>query len=253
MINLAIFPILVFIASFTTLCFSAWIGAFIRTRSRRLKNAERQDLSLVLAATLTLLGLLIGFTFSMAVERHDLRKNYEQEEANAVGTAYLRADFLPPADAAKVRTLLKQYLQVRIIYYTTRNDSVAAKASADTANLQNQLWAVVRPIGEAQPNAVIALVVSSINDVLSAQTSAQAAWWNRLPVEAWWLMAIIAISCNILIGYDIESTTRGAYLILPAAVSISFLLVSDIDSPRGGTILVGSQNLTSLLQSMQGQ
>ena len=65
----------------------------------------------MLAATLTLLGLIIGFSFSMATSRYDLRKNYEETEANAIGTEYLRADLLPQADAARTRALLRQYLR----------------------------------------------------------------------------------------------------------------------------------------------
>ncbi|MBV8626302.1 MAG: hypothetical protein JO371_00300 [Paraburkholderia sp.] len=69
------------------------------------------------AATLTLLGLIIGFTFSMALNRYDQRKNFGEEEASAIGTAYIRAALLPPDDAAKVRTLLASYLHQRILLY----------------------------------------------------------------------------------------------------------------------------------------
>jgi hypothetical protein len=251
--HLAKIPVLVLILSFVVLWFAARIGAFIRTRTRPLKEEERQDFYLVLAATLTLLGLLIGFTFSMAVNRYDLRKNYEEAEANAIGTEFARTDYLPPADAAKVRSLLKLYIDARILFYTTRDPAELAKVNADTANLQNQLLAAIRPAALAQPNPVTALVVSGMNDALNSQSYTQAAWWNRIPVEAWWLMIAIAVSCNILIGYGVKSTVRGVFLILPIAVSISFLLISDIDSPRGGAIRVKPQNLMALSQSLQGQ
>jgi hypothetical protein len=251
--NLTRIPILVLVLSFTVLWLSARIGLFIRTRTRPLKDEERHDFSVVLAATLTLLGLLIGFTFSMAVNRYDLRKSYEEAEANAIGTAYVRADFLPSEDAAKVRALLKQYIEARILFYTTSDPITLAKINTDTAKLQNQLWAAIRLAALAQPNPVTALVVSGMNDVLNSQSYTQAAWWNRIPKEAWWLMLAIAVCCNILIGYSVKSTIRGVFLILPAAVSISFLLISDIDSPRGGAIHIKPQNLMSLSESLQGQ
>ena len=70
----------------------------------------REDFGLILAAALTLLRLIIGFSFSMATSRYDQRKNLEEAEANAIGTEYARAGLLPAADAAKVRALLRTSL-----------------------------------------------------------------------------------------------------------------------------------------------
>jgi hypothetical protein len=69
----------------------------------KLEEDIREDFGVIQTATLTLLGLIIGFTFSMAVGRYEQRKNYEEAEANAIGTEYVRADLLPGADAARVR------------------------------------------------------------------------------------------------------------------------------------------------------
>ena len=96
------YPFLVLALSFVALWFSAHVGAFFGQR-RPLQEELRDDFGVVQAAVLTLLGLLIGFTFSMAISRYDLRKTYEEAEANAIGTEYVRADFLPAADGAKVR------------------------------------------------------------------------------------------------------------------------------------------------------
>src|SRR5262250_3752016 len=107
------FPLLVFALTLLTLWLSAQIGAFVRKKLRPLEETERPDFDIVLAGTLTLLGLIIGFGFSMAVSRYDQRKNYEAEEANAIGTEYLRAGLLPPSDSATTRTLLRSYLDQR--------------------------------------------------------------------------------------------------------------------------------------------
>ncbi len=105
--NLMNYPFVVAGLSFALLWLSALIGASFRRR-RKLREYDREDFSLVIAATLTLLGLIIGFTFSMAVSRYDLRKNYEEAEANAIGTEYVRVDLLPAADAERIRLLLHQ-------------------------------------------------------------------------------------------------------------------------------------------------
>ena len=126
------FPLVVFAISFVLLWIAARIGATVLRRRRELDESARDDFGVVLGATLTLLGLIIGFSFSMAVSRYDQRKNYEEAEANAIGTEYVRADLLPAADAAKVRALLKKYLDQRMLFYTTRDDEQLATGQCAT-------------------------------------------------------------------------------------------------------------------------
>jgi hypothetical protein len=250
MTHIVDFPFLVFLLSLVTLWLSARIGA-IHKNLRPLGEDEQQDFDRVLAATLTLLGLIIGFSFSMVISRYDLRKSYEEAEANAIGTEYLRADLLPAADAAKVRELLKNYLDQRVLFYEARFEPQTVAINSQTGKLQNELWSAVETVAEKQPTPTVALVVSGMNDVLNSQGYTQAAWWNRLPVAAWGLLGAIAIFCDWLIGYGARRKGIGLFLILPLAVSTSFLLIADIDSPRRGMIRVVPQNLVSLSESLR--
>jgi hypothetical protein len=245
-------PRLVFVLSFVAIWLSEWIGAFLRERRGSLEEDGREDFNLIVAATLTLLGLIIGFTFSMAINRYDQRKNYEEAEANAIGTEFVRAGLLPATDAARVRALLRNYLDQRILFYVTRDDARLRQIDAATAQLETDLWSAVQAPAVAQPTPVVALAVSGMNDVLNSQGYTQAAWWNRIPSSAWVLMATIAICSNMLVGYGVRRSKARAtlLLVLPVVVSISFFLISDIDSPRGGIIRVGPQNLESLSQSL---
>ena len=188
----------------------------------------------------------------MAVSRYDTRKNYEEAEANAIGTEYVRADLLPSADAAKVRALLKSYTDQRISFYDTRDQQKLLQINADTAQLQNELWSAVRAPAALQPTPVVDLAISGMNDVLNSQGYTQAAWWNRIPFEAWGMMLAIAICANLLLGYGARRAEAENILglVLPLVVSISFSLIADIDSPRGGVSRVRPQNLVSLAQSL---
>jgi len=246
------YPLLVFALSFVLLWLSARIGAAFRNRRTNLEVDDREDLGVIVAAALTLLGLIIGFSFSMAVSRYDLRKNYEEAEANAIGTEYVRTDLLPSTDAEKVRALLRSYLDQRVLFYRTRDAGQLRLINAVTAQLQSDLWAAIRTPAEAKPTPVVALVVSGMNDVLNSQGYTQAAWWNRIPIAAWGLMVSIAICCNLLIGYNAHHPEVKAirFIVIPLVVSISFLLIADIDSPVGGIIRVRPQNLVSLSQSL---
>jgi hypothetical protein len=245
-------PLLVFTLSFCALALAAWIGAAIGKRQQTQTKEARADLDIIQAATLTLLGLIIAFTFSMAVERYDLRKKYEEAEANAIGTEYLRVGLLPSADVARVRTLLLSYLNQRVLFYSANDKQLLRQINAETVNLQTNLWSSVQALAVAQPTPVVALVVAGMNDVLNSQGYTQAAWWNRIPVSAWTLMALIAFCANMLIGYSAKNSKVKPILllVLPLIVSVAFLLIADIETPRGGLIRVYPQNLLSLTQSL---
>jgi hypothetical protein len=243
-------PSLVLLVTLTTMWLSANLGALFAQKMRPLKDEERDDFGTILAATLTLLGLLIGFTFSMAISRYDQRKNLEEEEANAIGTEYVRVDLLPAVDTARAHDLLRQYLHQRILFYTTRESDELKKVNASTAQLQGELWSTVRRPAEAQQNAITGIAIMGMNDVLNSQGYTTAAWLNRIPLAAWLLMRAIAFGCNFLIGYGARRRESLLFLIVPLAVSISFYLIADIDSPRQGLISVQPQNLIILSRSL---
>lgn len=159
----------------------------------------------------------------MAISRYDQRKNYEEAEANAIGTEYVRAHLLPAGDSAKVRDLLRKYLDRTILFYTTRDRSHLAQIETETLKLQNELWTALQPAAAANPN----------------------------PVATWGLMTAIAISGNLLLGYGAHGRDWHTLLIIPVVVSIAFFLISDLDSLRGGAIRVAPHNLISLSESLQ--
>jgi len=251
--NATDYPLLVFVLSFLVLTFSALIGASFLRKQRKLEDDIHEDLGVILTATLTLLGLIIGFSFSMAVNRYDQRKNYEATEANAIGTEYVRADLLPASDAAKVRTLLKNYLDQRVLFYMTRDKLQIRQINARTGQLQTELWSAVLAPAEAQPTPTVALVVSGMNDVLNSQAYTQAAWWNRIPIAAWALMTAIAFCCNVLVGFYMRNVKAEGLmlLVIPFVVSVAFFLIADIDSPHGGVIHLSPHNLASLVESLR--
>ena len=250
--GIAEYPLLVCMVSFTILWLCARLGRFFFLKQGKPEKELREDFNIILAATLTLLGLIIGFSFSMAADRYDQRRYYEEAEANAIGTEYVRADFMPEAPANQIRELLKGYLDQRIAFYLAKDDSELAQITARTTGLQAELWFAIRAPAAAQPNSIMALVVSGMNDVLNSQGYAQFGFWNRIPKGSWALMLAIAIGCNLLVGYGSRSVTAGTRLlpILPLLVSVAFMLIADIDAPRHGFIRVRPQNLKSLADSL---
>ncbi len=247
------YPLLVFGTSFLLLLLSEWFGAGVIRRVWKPEEGQFEDFGIILGATLTLAGLIIGFSFSMAISRYDQRKNLEEEEANAIGTEFLRADLLPAADAAKLRALLKDYFDQRVLFYTARDDQQLREINTRTARLQAEMWsAVVAPASTSLVPSV-ALAVSGMNDVLNSQGYTQAAWWNRIPAAAQYLMVLIAVCCHLLIGYGARDARAKRFLlvILPLVMSIAFFLIADIDSPRHGVIRVKPVNLMSIAETLR--
>src|SRR5215475_8745566 len=128
-------PYFLLLVTFCALWAAARIGLVFRKKHHGPDDEDTEDFTFIVGATLTLLGLIIGFTFSMAVSRYDQRKNFEEQEANAIGTEYVRVDALPTADAANIRLLLKSYLDERIQYYDARDEESIAQLSAETMNI----------------------------------------------------------------------------------------------------------------------
>jgi len=254
MAQLLDYPLVLFGLSGLTLWLATRMGASILRRKNRVTPDVREDFNTILVTTLTLNGLIIGFSFSMAINRYEQRKNYEEAEANAIGTEYSRADLLPSEAADHVRSLLRRYLDLRVSFYTTHDESQIPQINARTEESQSALWAAVSAEAAAHPTPIIALTVAGMNDVLNSQGYTQAAWWNRIPVGAWVLMAAIALTSHLLLGYGAQSSEAESrlFVVLPFVVAVSFLLIADIDSPRSGLIRVHPQNLISLAASLHG-
>lgn len=246
------FPFTIFVFSLAAFCLSVQAGVFLRKRREKPEEGVREDFGRVLGATLTILGLIVGFSFSMAASHYNQRVGSEEGEATAINAEYVRAGLLPPADAARVRALLSEYLHERILFYTAAGAHSVEQIDASTARLQSEIWSVIQPVASSTPTPITGIAVSGANDVLNSQGATQAAWSNRIPAAAWALLEVIAVSSNLLLGYAAFSERMGAgrFLVLPVLVSVSFFFIADMDTPRGGAIRLVPHNLISLSESL---
>jgi hypothetical protein len=243
-------PGLLLVVSFVGLLLAALLGVVTQKAWSPISTDDQNELNIVQSAALTLLGLIVGFSFSMAVTRYDQRKNLEEAEANAIGTEYVRADLMPESAAQQARGLLNRYLDQRILFYRTTDPSKLERIGVETAKLGADLWASARSLAVAQPTPVTALIVSGMNDVLNSADYTVAAWLNRIPLPAWWLMVMIGIGSNVMLGFGAKRFNSSLLLVVPLTVSVSFFLIADIDSPRGGVVEVSPQNLARLARTL---
>jgi hypothetical protein len=244
-------PGLLFVVSFAAFLFATFLGVIAQRAWRLMRTGEQNELTIVQSAALTLLGLIVGFSFSMAVSRYDQRKNLEEAEANAIGTEFARADLMPESVASGAHGSLKRYLDQRILFYSTSDPGTLKQIRTDTEKLGADLWALARSNALAQPTPVAALVASGMNDVLNSADYTTAAWLNRIPIPAWWLLVMIGVGSNLTIGLGAKRFNSFLLVVLPLTVAISLFLIADIDSPRGGVVEVAPQNLNRLAASLK--
>jgi hypothetical protein len=230
---------------------AAYLGNYLRKRREAADVSEREDLNDILGATMALLALIIGFTFAMALSRHDARDDLEGSEAMAISAAYTRADLLPADAAARVRDLLGRYVQQRILFYEVDDPKRLEQIRSDTERLKTELWSAVAGVAASTPTPITALAVSGMNDVLNSEIQTNEAWRFHIPAAAWLLMLLIAIAGNLLLGLSEKRRSAATLVILPVIVSIPFFLIADIDSPRSGVIRVAPASLIATAQLMR--
>jgi len=237
------YPVLIFVSAVLLQWLAACLGSLASQRRQDITPEIRPDFSAVQGAILTLLGLIIGFSFSMATARYDLRRSYEAAEAGAIGTVDLRADLVPTANAAEIRRRLRRYTDLRIEFFRARREDEIQKIDAEAATLQRRMWELtVRPAIE-QPNSVTALAVTGMSDLSTAEGNSQAALRSRIPMLAWGLLFIIAMFANGMLGYGARQMRPKLFFLLPLALGIAFLLVAEIDNPRQGIVHIVPRNL----------
>ena len=246
-------PVTVFVLTLVILWFSVYVGSYLTAKVAPVTEEERKDLDLIIGASLTLLALIVGFSFAMAVSRYDERKLYEENEANAIATEYSRMNLLPPADAAKGRQLLTEYLNQRVLFYTISDPQQLDAVRTETGKLGDQLLSTVQGAAANQPTVPVSLAVYGLDDVMNRARSTQAEFWNRIPDGAWLLMFGLSIICCALTGHGARRKGLLPFVVLPLLLAIAFFLIADIDTPRHGVIRVDPENLIELAQTLQGR
>jgi hypothetical protein len=198
------------------------------------------------AAVFGLLGLLLAFSFSGAASRFETRRHLVAEEANAIGTAYLRIDVLPADAQPEMRQLFRRYLNARVQAYADVSDVAATQAKlAEGEALLGQIWSAAaaacrRP--DAAPSAGIVLL-PALNAMIDITTTRLVASLNHPPTIIFILLAALSLVSAALVGYDTSATRRRSWfhmMILAAAMSVTFYVILDLEHPRLGLIRVDS-------------
>jgi hypothetical protein len=220
-------------------------------RQRRAEHERETPVGTIVAATLGLPAFLIAFTYGMAASRFEIRRGLVLDEANAIKTAYLRAALVPEPHRTEIRTLLRDYVGVRLGGVEPGMD---APALARSEELQSRLWAQAVTVAEKKPTPITSLFVQSLNEVIELHTKrVTLGMRNRIPTTIWGALYLTVILAMVGVGYytGLTSKTRTLErLILVVTFSGVLWLLADLDRPQEGSIKVSQQAMVDLRQLM---
>jgi hypothetical protein len=243
----------VFVATIAAFLLAAEGGYRLGTRVRsRAGSKEIPDLGTTVGGLLGMLGLLLAFTFGMAGERFDRRKTLVVEEANAIGTAWLRTDLIPEPQRARARDVLREYTQARLdAVDASRRDEAVARSE----RLQVTLWSVTASAAAATPTPPVALYVAAVNEVIDMHARRlQAAMRNPIPPAIFATLYGVAVLVLGGLGYArglVGDRSAVATSILTLVLAVVILLILDLDRPYEGLLTVSQQAMRDV-QAMMG-
>lgn len=207
---------------------------------------------MLVGSLLALLAFLLAVTMGMASDRFDGRRQLVLNEANAIGTAYLRAGYLPGTASDASRQLLKEYVPLRI------NTPDAAQRDANFSKsvaIQNSLWSIATQVATDQPNSpMVAIYIESLNDVIDiSESRVTALVYARVPQTILTLLIILAALTMGMVGYSAGLTRKRSAVtavVLVFVLAAVLTLVVDLDRPTEGFLQVSQQPLLDLQQQI---
>ena len=227
-----------------------------RSRGRPASEDVHSQITAAQASSLGLLALMLGFTLSMAESRFNARRGVLIEEANAISTTYLRADYLGEPIRSQSRQLIREYVKARRVFYRA-SLAEAPAATARAEELQRQLWALVVSYAPTHLDSdVAALYIESLNQVIDLEATRDVAVIARLPWTINLLLVIVALVAVGITGYatGIGGARVSVMLyVTPALIAVACAIVADLDRARAGHISTGDLPMIRLERWLESQ
>lgn len=225
-----------------------WLG---RMRERCLEHEKESSVGAAVAATLGLVGFVIAFTFSMAGVRFETRRQALLDEANAIGTTFLRAGALPEERGKIIRPLLQSYVDVRLEAVQSGDIASGLHRSDE---LHGQIWAEAQQLARKYPESIqVGLFVESLNQTIDLHTTRVVAGFSRIPLMVW--TALYSLTAIAMVGAGYQAGMSGkarspSFVLLAITFAVVMILVADLDRPGEGLLRVSQHALIDLRSSM---
>lgn len=241
-----------FVISLALLWLGIILGRVIQRARARMVEQESKFITVLEGALLTLFGLLMGFTFSMAVSRYDQRKVLAVSEANGIGTTWLRTAILAEPVRTQEQSLLREYVQARLQFHAASHSPQELSQLRERIDtLQGRMWAIASSYATDHRDPVTALYLQALNQTIDVSEERNAADTNRIPAEAWVMLLLVGGVSTIVVGMKVGSHSTLLQLILPLVLAGTLAMTMDLDTPQLGLIKVGQISMDKVAQDMQ--
>jgi len=217
------------------------VGYRLGTNKSKNRELAHEGIGGLEAAVFALLGLLLGFSFGGGTSRLESRRQLIIEEANAIGTAYLRLDLLGAGDQPAMRRLFREYVDGRLRVYQKLPDmSAAERELAGVAKIQQTIWAQGVTASRADPTQTAPrLLLPALNEMIDVTTSRTVALYTRVPSLIFGLLVAVALLSGLVAGYAMAKRQSRSWLhmvVYSLVIAITIYAVLDLDDPRSGLI-----------------
>ncbi len=217
----------------------------------RTPGEQEGPTNMLVGSILALLAFLLAVTMGMAADRYDARRALVVDEANSIGTTYLRAGYLPEPASSQIRELLRQYVPLRLT--VTGSADTEADIAASTA-IHTKLWAIAEEVARTTDKGdLVALFIELLNETIDLHETRITARNARVPETVVLLLIGGSILSLAMVGFSAGLTRRRSLLsaaVLVIALGAVITIVVDLDRPREGLIQVSQQPLIDLQQQI---
>jgi len=245
------YPLLLLVVVVPVLCAMVELG-YRYARRFGAEDKRYEQFAVTRDQSGVLLSLMLGFTLALALSRYDMRTQQIVEEANAIGTAELRASLLPEPERSDVRPLFKEYVQTRVELVNAGHDPDAiARVRAKSVKVQERLWERTTAAAERSPTPITALFVHSVNETIDADDRRIAGLENRIPRTVWIMLSVLALFSSLLIGLSMRKRSLAGMVVPTLMFAIVALLIADLDAPGKGLIRPNERAIVRLQQDAE--
>lgn len=237
------------------LVLAAELGYLIGDRASR-HGVEQTQIGTIQSSILGMLALMLGFTFGAAWTRYDNRRILAINEANAIGTTFLRAQSLPEPYRTNLSTMLHRYVDLRVLTAQSVDDPQEfRKLRSDTEKLQQSIWKQAANVCYKYPSDITGLFAESLNQSIDLYASRSAEFLARVPETILWILTFIAIVSLGVVGYGFGISRQKGWLIvllISIIVAAVIVMIVDLDRPGVGPTRVSNQTMINLKNSLDG-
>jgi len=257
LVAVAEFSILALAAAiFLGLLVAYYVGGSLAARQAQLPPREAVGLGHVVTGMLGLLAFSLGLALSMAQTRFDTRRAAALQEANAIGTAWLRAHAIGHERGPVIARLLEDYIRLRIEYVRAGPNQTGLSAiSQRTSDMQGVMWGHATAIARERPDPAVAILLASLNEAFDASTAQRWAFVDPIPAETIWLLLAMSVLAIGAMGYQIalgRRRHRVATCMLIAMWTATITVTVDLSQPRIGSVRVDTRVYEWTLQGFSG-